>query len=76
MFGVDNFFNDRMEICKKCPLYKVDQFYGPICDSGKYIKEDGSEWSYSKKPGFVKGCGCHLKQKAKNKIAHCIIGKW
>lgn len=34
---------ERMEICKACPLYKEDKFYGPICDNSKYISPDGKE---------------------------------
>ena len=32
----------RLEICKKCPLYKEDEF-GSVCDSGKYISRDGTD---------------------------------
>lgn len=76
MLDREKLIKKRLEICEKCPLYKLDKFYGPICDSGKYIKEDGSEWSYVSKPGFKKGCGCHLKHKSSNLKSHCIIGKW
>ena len=41
----------RKKICEECPLYKVDKFYGPICDSAKYISPDGQSYSYFKKDG-------------------------
>lgn len=38
-------YTERMAICEKCPLYKVDKIRGPICDSNKYISPDGTKWS-------------------------------
>lgn len=70
-----NLYNERMAICEKCPLYKVDSIRGPICDNNKYISPDGTQWSRFKKDGYVKGCGCGLR-KAKNPKNHCIIGLW
>lgn len=71
----NDLYNERMEICKKCPLYKEDKMRGPVCDSNKYISKDGTKWSWFKKEGYVKGCGCGLT-KAKNPRNHCIIGLW
>lgn len=34
---------ERLEICKKCPLYKEDAIRGPICDSNKFISKDGAK---------------------------------
>ena len=34
---------ERLEICKKCPLYKVDSVKGPICDNNKFISPDGKK---------------------------------
>ena len=65
----------RLEICKKCPLYKEDEF-GSVCDSGKYISRDGTDWSYLPKKGYVKGCNCRLEHKAKHPSNHCIIQLW
>lgn len=45
MLDKEQMFNERMEICKKCPLYKEDPTRGPICDSNKYISPDGTKWS-------------------------------
>ena len=35
---------ERMEICKACPLYK-ESTLGPRCDSHRYISPDGKEAS-------------------------------
>ena len=49
--------DQRMSICKQCPLYKESQ-YGPVCNSAKFISPDGKDWSWLKKKGYVRGCGC------------------
>lgn len=67
---------ERMNICKKCPIYKEHSIHGGICDSSKYISKDGQRWSYFKKDGFVKGCGCKLNNKTKYSTNHCIIDLW
>lgn len=36
-------YDERIAICEKCPLYKVDKIRGPICDSNKYISSDGTK---------------------------------
>ena len=70
-----NLYDERKSICEKCPLYKIDKLPGPICDSNKYISPDGTKWSWFRKDGYVRGCGCGLR-KAKNPANKCIVGKW
>ena len=70
-----NLYDERKSICEKCPLYKIDKLHGPICDSNKYISPDGTKWSWFRKDGYVRGCGCGLR-KAKNPVNKCIVGKW
>ena len=67
---------ERLAICEKCPLYKNDKLYGAVCDSNKFISQDGTKWSWFRKEGYVRGCGCHLKQKSKKPNSHCIIKLW
>lgn len=68
-------FNNRMSICKKCPLYKETTF-GPICNGSLYInKEDKESISNVPRIGFTKGCGCRLNAKTRLKHARCIINK-
>ena len=64
---------ERLTICEKCPLYKIDKLHGPICDSNKFISLDGTKWSWFRKEGYKRGCGCHLKRKTMNVRNHCII---
>lgn len=66
---------ERINICKKCPLYK-QQTWGAVCDSNKYISKDGKEWSYFKKKDWVRGCGCLIKVFAKRPHSSCVIGLW
>lgn len=73
---LSEFARKRFEICKACPLYKVDEFYGPVCDKSKYISPDGKRASYFKKSGWIQGCGCHLDIKINNSSKHCIVNKW
>lgn len=63
----------RMEICRACPLFEIDGEFS-ICCNTKYINKD-EEWSYIKKKGYVRGCGCKLEYKTKNPMAHCVINK-
>ena len=72
----EDLYEKRMKICRECPLYKWDNFYGPICNSSKYLSPDGDDASYFPKPGWIKGCGCKLKFKVANPRGKCHAGKW
>lgn len=48
---METLIEKRQKICEACPLYKIDKFYGPICDNAKYISPDGVTTSYFKKEG-------------------------
>lgn len=71
-----SFSEERMNICKQCPIFKEHPVYEGICDSSKYISKDGTRWSYFKRDGYVKGCGCKLNSKTRNINNHCIINLW
>lgn len=66
----------RLNICRECPLFKDTINWGPMCDSSKYISEDGEQWSLIPLPGYVKGCGCRLRAKTRIPNISCIVGKW
>lgn len=68
--------NMRMEICKRCPLYTIDQTWGPLCNSNMYLNVDTNETSDYRREGFRKGCGCRLNAKTKDKESHCPLQKW
>ena len=37
--------DERMEICKRCPLYKEDEVWGPSCNSNLYLNPETGETS-------------------------------
>ncbi len=59
-------YNDRIEICKSCPLF-TNSKVGAICDSNKKVKINGQTF---------KGCGCRLSAKTRLKNEKCILKKW
>ncbi len=67
---------ERLKICKTCPLVKMDSIYGPVCDSSKYMNKATGETSRLPHTGWVRGCACKLRWKAANPTAHCVAGKW
>lgn len=67
---------ERLEICKNCPIVKVDPVYGLICDSKKWLDPATGESSRIPHVGWKKGCGCKLRYKSKSPSSHCIAGKW
>lgn len=67
--------NQRMDICKKCPLFK-EGFIGYVCNNNLYLNPETNEISKYKKDGFFKGCGCRLEAKTRNINNRCPINKW
>lgn len=66
----------RLAICRICPLARK-QFDGSIrCDSHKYLSPDGSQTSFLPKKDWIKGCGCLVNIKCNNPSAICVAGKW
>lgn len=41
---VEELSEKRLAICRNCPLYKED-YWGPICNSKKYINPETNEVS-------------------------------
>lgn len=67
---------ERMAICKTCPIRKEDPVYGIICDSSKYMNKATGEVSRLPHSGWIKGCGCKMNYKVKSPSAHCVANKW
>lgn len=63
----------RLEICKNCPIYSVNR---GICNPKLYLNPVTNDVSSEAKSGYVRGCGCNVYFKAKNKLNHCNAGKW
>lgn len=66
---------DRMAICKKCPLYKKTIF-GEICNSSLWLNPETNEVSNYAKNGWIRGCNCRLVYKTHSPESHCIAKKW
>ena len=72
----EELYNERLEICRACPL-GLETARGLICNSKLYInKEDKTSVSKFPKIGYIRGCSCHLNMKCKHEHSKCIVGKW
>lgn len=67
----------RIQICKKCPLYRQNTpGLGETCDSRKWLDPKTNNVSLEKKNGYIKGCGCRLRAKTTLPEAMCPASKW
>ena len=48
-------YKERIAICKRCAVMKVDDIFGPICSSTMYINPKDGDVSSIKKPGYNRG---------------------
>ena len=64
---------ERLQICSECPIYNASK---SMCNPLLWINPKTNEISARAKSGYIKGCGCLIKVKAKNPLSHCIAGKW
>lgn len=64
--------DERLAICRRCPIYSYDG----RCNSKLWLNPDTNEVSTYAKIGFIRGCNCVMKVKARNFNNHCIAGKW
>lgn len=65
---------ERMKICKICPLFLNS--LGGICNPKLYLNPKTEDVSTTYKDGYKKGCGCRLLAKTKLVNAHCPNDKW
>ena len=68
-----SYIDERMEICENCPIYSSVR---GLCNPKLYLNPDTNDVSTTYKPGYIRGCGCFIKFKMKNRNNHCIAGKW
>ena len=54
---------NRMKICRECPLYKQTAM-GPVCNSKLWLDTVTGEG------------GCRLTAKTRLSYTHCPVGKW
>ena len=72
----EELYNERLEICRACPL-GLETARGLICNPKLYInKEDKISVSKFPKIGYVRGCSCCITNKAYHEHSKCIVGKW
>lgn len=69
-------YRERIKICRKCKLLKIDDIFGEVCNSKLWINPETDETSTVKKKGFINGCSCILQSKARVPEAQCPIKKW
>lgn len=63
----------REEICRQCPICNKELW---VCSANLYLNPKTNEVSTNPKEGFIKGCGCYLKNKIANLNKHCPAKKW
>lgn len=72
----EELYNERLEICRACPL-GLETSRGLVCNPKLYInKEDKASVSKFPKIGYVRGCSCSITHKARHEHSKCIINKW
>ena len=64
----------RLDICKKCPLYKPT-ITGAICNNKLWYNTETGDISLTEKDGYKRGCGCRLAAKTTVSYMTCPIGK-
>ena len=75
-FGLNQDISEqRMRICKRCPLFKI-KFGEAICNNKLYYDVNTGDISTTPKDGYKNGCGCILKSKTAATDARCPVNKW
>ena len=62
----------RLDICKKCPLYKAT-LAGAICNNKLWYNPETGEISNTKKDNYIRGCGCRLAAKTTIPYMTCPV---
>ena len=66
----------RVNICKSCPLYKIDSVLGELCNSKLYLNLETNQISTYPRKGYYNGCGCRIQAKSRLISAKCPLNKW
>lgn len=67
----NNYSVERLEICKKCPLYKDG-----VCNHKLFLNPQTNDVSVKPKAGYFQGCNCVLKFKVRSLASKCPARKW
>ena len=65
--------DERRKICEECSIYSPAL---GLCNPKLWLNPDTNEASTEAKAGFIRGCGCHILIKMRNRNNHCVAGKW
>lgn len=68
-------YNERIKICKECPLVMQGMF-GEECNPRLWLNPETNKISKKKIDGYVTGCGCLLRSKTRVESAKCPANKW
>ena len=72
----EELYKERNKVCKSCPLYKIDNILGEICNSKLYVNLETGQTSNYPKMGYLNGCSCKIDQKARLVYEKCPLEKW
>ena len=64
---------EKRRICSVCPIFHPER---RVCNSKLWINPNTDDISTSPKSGYIRGCGCIIEVRIKNKLNHCVAGKW
>lgn len=67
------YIEERTRICRECAICDLEN---EVCNAKLYVNPETNDVSTSPKEGYIKGCGCALAYKIKNKNKKCPAGKW
>lgn len=67
----EEIFAKRAAICNNCPLKN-----GNNCNPRLFMDPETMDISTTRKPGYVKGCGCRLSAKQRSPSSECPAGFW
>lgn len=67
-------YNERVKLCEQCPLYLNK--YGGYCNPKIWYNPDTGQTSDIEMIGWVRGCGCRIRAKARLEDNHCVLNKW
>lgn len=70
----NDLYNERIKICKQCPLYS--ERLGGVCDAKKCLDETKNQMVSYPGKNITCGCGCRLQAKARLISAKCVLNKW
>lgn len=71
----NDLYDERIVICKECPLYS-DTVLGPVCDSKKCWNKKENILETFPNGNNTCGCGCRLKAALRVKNKKCVLNKW